>query len=136
MLNPNNGSASLGGGDVESNNEHTAPLPSSSGTSSPGDDSPGTAESGESDKSGLWQEMDMPWPATFERSISLLASPVIKADEAERFTKSPKPGNTPLAIRRKMVRQQSYISLVSPILSGNTVYSDFLPFFFLIASGK
>lgn len=51
----------------------------------------------------IWQEMDQPWPATFERSISLLSSPLINAAEADLFTKSPKPGNTPMAARRRMV---------------------------------
>lgn len=61
-------------------------------------------QSSDSPDAGIWQEMDQPWPATFERSISLLASPVINPLEADRFTKSPKPGNTPLAARRRMVR--------------------------------
>jgi hypothetical protein len=52
----------------------------------------------------IWQEMDQPWPATFERSISLLSSPLINAADADLYTKSPKPGNTPLAARRRMVR--------------------------------
>ena len=52
----------------------------------------------------IWQEMAQPWPATFERSISLLSSPIINASEINRFTKSPKPGNTPLAARQRMVR--------------------------------
>ena len=51
----------------------------------------------------LWNEMDAPWPATFERAISLLASPVINANKAKDLTKSPKPGNTPVAIRRRMM---------------------------------
>lgn len=58
----------------------------------------------DSQESEIWSEMDQPWPATFERSISLLASPVINAAEADHFTKSPLPGNTPLAARRRMVR--------------------------------
>ena len=94
MLNQkSDGSRGEGGGDVESN-ENTALL------AGPGD-SP--AESAESDRSdtNLWDEMASPWPATFERSISLLASPVINANEAQLFTKSPKPGNTPIAIRQK-----------------------------------
>lgn len=56
-----------------------------------------------SEESEIWTEMGQPWPATFERSISLLASPVINAAEADHFTRSPKPGNTSLA-RRRMVR--------------------------------
>ena len=50
----------------------------------------------------LWEEMGAPWPATFEQSISLLASLVIKA-EKKSLTKSPKPGNTPVGIRRQMI---------------------------------
>jgi hypothetical protein len=56
------------------------------------------------DDAELWIEMDAPWPATFERTISLLASPVIKAETVNQLTRSPKPGNTPLAMRRSMVR--------------------------------
>ena len=57
-----------------------------------------------SQESEIWTEMDQPWPATFERSISLLASPIINASEVEHFTKSPIAGNTPSADRRRMVR--------------------------------
>ena len=57
-----------------------------------------------SPESEIWTEMDQPWPATFERSISLLASPVINAAEVEHFTKSPMAGSTPSAARRRMVR--------------------------------
>jgi hypothetical protein len=56
-----------------------------------------------SQEDSLFDEMDRPWPATFERSISLLASPIIKEEEVSRYTKSPKPGNTPLALRRRLV---------------------------------
>lgn len=44
----------------------------------------------------LLEEMNEPWPATFERSIVLLASPVMTARQVDLVTKSPKPGNTPL----------------------------------------
>jgi hypothetical protein len=86
-----------GSGDIESNEKTT--LLQNTGASPVGS---GSVASDRSD-TNLWREMDMPWPATFERSISLLASPVIKAEEAQRYTKSPKPGNTPLANRRRMV---------------------------------
>ena len=67
-------------------------------------DPEGAGDSGRQDSdSDLWKEMDAPWPATFERAISLLASPVIKAQKAKDLTKSPKPGNTPVAIRRRML---------------------------------
>jgi len=58
----------------------------------------------------LWDEMDAPWPATFDRSISLLASPVIKAEKAKDFTKSPKPGNTPVAIRKRMLKRSNSVN--------------------------
>lgn len=38
------------------------------------------------------EEMEEPWPATFERSIMLLASPIITAKEVDFVTHSPKPG--------------------------------------------
>ena len=60
----------------------------------------------------LWDEMDAPWPATFERAISLLASPVIETDRAKEFTKSPKPGNSPLAIRNRLLVSYHFVSIV------------------------
>eukprot|EP00934_Nitzschia_sp_Nitz4_P001762 Nitzschia sp. Nitz4//scaffold62_size106224//16353//18218//NITZ4_004343-RA/size106224-augustus-gene-0.99-mRNA-1//-1//CDS//3329555817//1762//frame0 len=67
------------------------------------------------ESSALWQETDQPWPASFERSISLLASPVVAASDAELFTKSPQPGNTPLAIRRRLRAETPRANLVAPI---------------------
>ena len=84
-------------GDIEAN-EATGLL---------GTTSQDTGSQGSSENENLWDEMKRPWPATFERSISLLASPIINATEADSYTKSPKPGNTPLAIRRRMVRRCS-----------------------------
>ena len=49
----------------------------------------------------LWKELDKPWPSTFERSIALLASPVQTRDNVEKFTHSPKPGSTPLALTKR-----------------------------------
>ena len=57
----------------------------------------------DSDSDPLLDEMSQPWPATFERSISLLASPVVRAKEVDHFTRSPKPGGTPLTSIRQMV---------------------------------
>ena len=37
-----------------------------------------------------YDELDKPWPATFERSISLLAGPIMDATFIEQVTKSPK----------------------------------------------
>ena len=47
------------------------------------------------------EEMDRPWPATFERSISLLASPNMDASFVEKVTKSPKV--TPYQVLRARV---------------------------------
>jgi len=80
-------------------------------------DPEGAGDSGRQDSdSDLWKEMDAPWPATFERAISLLASPVIKAQKAKDLTKSPKPGNTPVAIRRRMLKRSN--STNTPELDG------------------
>jgi hypothetical protein len=49
----------------------------------------------------LWDELDAPWPSTFERSISLLASPGVARADVKAFTMSPKPGSTPLALQRR-----------------------------------
>ena len=38
------------------------------------------------------EEMQEPWPATFERSIMLLASPIITTKDVDFVTHSPKPG--------------------------------------------
>mmetsp|Transcript_26802 Transcript_26802/g.62983 ORF Transcript_26802/g.62983 Transcript_26802/m.62983 type:complete len:121 (-) Transcript_26802:1916-2278(-) len=58
--------------------------------------------------SDLWREMEAPWPATFQRAISLLASPIIKADRVKDLTRSPKPGNTPDAIRNRMLVSSAF----------------------------
>jgi len=72
------------------------------------DDLSGALSSPISQDGEIWQEMNQPWPATFERSISLLSSPVIQPSEIDRLTKSPKPGNTPLAARMRMVREKTH----------------------------
>ncbi len=46
----------------------------------------------------LWEEVAQPWPATYERSIALLASPIISPKQVELFTQSPKPGASPMAL--------------------------------------
>ena len=48
-------------------------------------------------------ELDRPWPATFERSISLLAGPTMDVDFIEEITKSPK--ITPNLSQRRKVRK-------------------------------
>jgi hypothetical protein len=55
----------------------------------------------------LTEEMDQPWPASYERSISLLASPIISVDRVNLATKSPKPGRTPQGAARRRVSYKS-----------------------------
>ena len=56
----------------------------------------------------LWEELEKPWPSTYERSIALLSSPLIKPEQASIFTKSPKPGSTPLALARRRDLRKGY----------------------------
>lgn len=54
-------------------------------------------------------ELEKPWPATFERSISLLAGPISDTDFIEQITKSPK--ITPnIGARRKVCTSISHIT--------------------------
>ena len=59
--------------------------------------SPAGSESSEGTQR-LWEEVSQPWPATYERSIALLASPIISPKQVELFTQSPKPGASPMAL--------------------------------------
>lgn len=53
----------------------------------------------------MWDELSQPWPSTFERSISLLASPMVSPKQVEIFTQSPKPGASYLGLaKRREVR--------------------------------
>ena len=56
-------------------------------------------------------ELERPWPATFERSISLLAGPTMNTDLIESITKSPK--ITPNMAARRKVRNIFAISCVT-----------------------
>lgn len=77
------------------------------------------SESANENNTRLWEELDRPWPSTFDRSISILASPLINAMEVELFTKSPKPGSTPLALaRRRNLDRGFYTPNVADALSG------------------
>jgi vesicular inhibitory amino acid transporter len=84
---PRNGTADVG---TTSNSTENSPLmpPSESGEST-------------NSESQLWEEMNRPWPSTFERSISLLASPIQPRIDVEKFTKSPKAGASPMALARR-----------------------------------
>ena len=79
----------------------------------------------------LWHEMEAPWPATFERAISLLSSPVIKADRAKDLTRSPKPGNTPIAIRNRMLVSSAFN--LCTMIGRLSSYTQKIGLFFLYA---
>jgi vesicular inhibitory amino acid transporter len=74
----------------------------------------------------LWEELEKPWPSTYERSIALLASPVVRQSQIALYTRSPKPGSTPAALaRRRDLRRGFYTpdiaKVVRPIsLSGRS----------------
>jgi hypothetical protein len=87
--------------DVEANEETTL-LDSSQPSPDPSE------MTAASENEQFWAEFDRPWPATFERSVSLLASPVISFKNADLYTKSPKPGNTPLSARKFQVSVNSF----------------------------
>lgn len=73
------------------------------------------SEAGESvnSESQLWDELNKPWPSTFERSVSLLASPILPKRDVEIFTKSPKPGASPMAMARKSDLDRGYYTPTS-----------------------
>lgn len=74
------------------------------------------AAGGEADRR-LWEELEKPWPSTYERSIALLASPIIQRSQVELFTKSPKPGSTPAALaRRRDLRRGFYTPDLSTMI--------------------
>lgn len=83
-----------------------------------------------SDDTRLWEELEKPWPSTYERSIALLASPMIQKAQADLFTKSPKPGSTPAALaRRRDLRRGFYTpeatKIYRPINLSNRGDDDF-----------
>jgi vesicular inhibitory amino acid transporter len=77
-------------------------------TSSDALSSPSGSSENNFDSLQLWEELNEPWPSTFERSISLLASPSIQASDVAKFTKSPKPGSTPQALARRSNLDRGY----------------------------
>jgi solute carrier family 32 (vesicular inhibitory amino acid transporter) len=91
--------------------------------------SPASADSRQSQL--LWQELEHPWPATFERAIGLLASPMIKAQDVDIYIKSPKPGSTPLALARRTNLDRGFYTpdshglLFGPRQSGSERDGDF-----------
>ena len=95
--------------DIENGRAETSrETPSENSPLVAGDDSVHSENSAQSIQ--LWTEMDQPWPSTFERSIGLLASPVLPKKDAELFTKSPKPGSTPIALARRSNLDRGFYS--------------------------
>ena len=101
--------ASSRGGDESPSTENSPLLPedsSHSGVSSVG--SGASTRSGTGNEAELWDELNKPWPSTFERSIHLLASPRLPKADVAYFTKSPKPGSTQLALARRSNLDRGY----------------------------
>jgi vesicular inhibitory amino acid transporter len=105
MSNLDDGAIEISGGDDGKKPAEDTPLLGE--TSSDVLSSPATSENN-FDSGRLWEELNEPWPSTFERSISLLASPSIQANDVAMFTKSPKPGSTPQALARRSNLDRGY----------------------------
>lgn len=56
----------------------------------------------------LFQELEQAWPSTFQRSVSILASPVIRKEEALLYTRSPMPGSTPQILARRTTLRRGF----------------------------
>jgi solute carrier family 32 (vesicular inhibitory amino acid transporter) len=90
---------------------------SSDATPTPTGTVAGAAAAGADADRRLWEELEKPWPSTYERSIALLASPVVQRSQVELFTKSPKPGSTPAALaRRRDLRRGFYTPDLSKMI--------------------
>lgn len=90
----------LDSGDTNHNGNGMHPTSLSGLAMTSNDRSPGTTSTGEATEASSDEEMERPWPATFERSISLLAGPTMDAKRIGKLTKSPKIGMTPLGAAR------------------------------------
>lgn len=66
-------------------------------------------------------EMDRPWPATFERSISLLAGPTMDTTFIDQVTKSPKV--TPNLPMRAQVMKIGYLAIIFFIFVNESSHS-------------
>ena len=84
--------------DAENGATESSPLVSEASTAEPAPDA------------RLWDEMNKPWPSTYERSISLLSSPIQPRKNVQEFTKSPKPGRSPMALARRSDLDRGYHS--------------------------
>ena len=89
-----------------------------------GDETGGSADPEDGQESGdstngfdhyvdVFDELERPWPATFERSISLLAGPTMDTKFIDDITKSPK--ITPSLTRRR-VRDVYFIHVLLLVL--------------------
>lgn len=69
-----------------------------------------------SDDGGSEQPHEHEWPSTFERSISLLSSPIISAGDADNFSKSPRPGGLSFRVAAARRREQEKYNQTTPEL--------------------
>jgi len=96
----NNGTIEIASGDSTGTPTEGSPLLIVDSTTTSENASPAGSETTALAQT-LWEEMNHPWPSTFQRSISILASPGVPAKDAALFTKSPEPGSTPLAFAHR-----------------------------------
>ena len=103
-------------------NETTSLLDSNKrdSTSTLGDSSETLSDSTERHMRFL-DEMDRPWPATFERSISLLAGPTMDTTFIDQVTKSPKV--TPNLPMRAQVMKIGYLAIIFFIFVNESSHS-------------
>jgi hypothetical protein len=74
------------------------------------------------DSKVLWEELEKPWPSTFERSVALLSSPVMNANEADLYTRSPYPGSTPAALQRRKDLRRGFFTPETTSFFGTGAY--------------
>jgi solute carrier family 32 (vesicular inhibitory amino acid transporter) len=96
---------------------------SSSGFNSDGADGGTAAQASEQQQQILFQELEEAWPSTFQRSISILASPVIRKDDAVLYTRSPMPGSTPQMLARRTTLKRGFYTPERPAAAAHLLAS-------------
>ena len=91
--------------DSASNNDNT---PRASPITSSADSTIDTSATTESSIDGIKEELDQPWPATFDRGIQILAGPVFDEEKIDFVAKSP----SVRARYRKKTKSVSYCAFV------------------------
>jgi solute carrier family 32 (vesicular inhibitory amino acid transporter) len=104
--------------DVAAADADTIGISISISTSTSNSNSPMTTMIQQEQNHILIEEMTRPWPSTYERSISLLASPIVQVQDVALYTKSPKPGgitaSSLLAARRSQLDRGYYTNTPDP----------------------